>query len=569
MYSSITSGPSGNDKGSIVSDPGKPPAKDKDSRRATKDLMKKNSQRQTKEFASDSRRQTLEQRMRGSIVDNKTDLTMVSGQITEYRRLYTALGAYAIVTSLVDYPLQQWLWANGMDKDTVEAVRLLFYLPWMFKLFMAVLGDVVFLFRYKIRGWVYILGTTNATVALLAVIFSLGVWPMIIVVVLLITNMAFLDTIAQGTTAMVVELERRKFSLQNPGSKVRNKLDEGEFVIYAETEEPSDSNKSKPVKDYIPTYAFNYGIYTCVTTFFRGIYTTFAYASFTDNQFIPILGGIGIMSIAVISLAFWTEELQQTGWIRSKKSQKEGWKSFKMALKAITGQGRWIPNGLLMIVLTIMSLNPINYLNETMVKTVLDKNGTRHYPGQRLMTEDQISIGTAVAGGMATILFFIILRSFKLIGLGFYLMVPTLFLYINSGMAFYFDKEYKFDSMYALYTYITYSHFVQSVVCSFCRLCVVDLFMRPIPGDSFQLILVSLLTTMANLGQAGSKWLQSRQYTEDKVDGDCFRAGVEGIAWTSGGAILALAVYVHHKIKSKPAEATTAALQVLAEDPHE
>jgi len=502
----------------------------------------------------------LREMMNGSLVNGQEDMNYLRKQSAEYRLLYITLGAYAILSSLMSYPSQMWLKSKGMDKDTVKEIRLGFFVPWLLKPFMAALGDLVFMFKYKIRGWVILLGLGNFLATTLAVAFGFDIIPMLIVIFGYLFSMAFLDTIAQGITAMVVELERRRFSIKYPIIPLGSKFGPASALLQpvrsARSGQPRTNEISAGgtpyIKKYIPTYAYNYGMYCCVSTFARAVYITFAYSEYSENHFSPtlllVVAGASLITV-IVSLS--TNEFQQSGWVRSPASQREGVDSFLEAIKTWTQNGRWMLSLSVTLVLAAICMNPINYLNETLVSTTLDKDGTRLHPGSALLQEGDISFCTAIGGTLASIMFFIVFNSFKKIGLGFYLFWPLVLLYINSGMAFYFDKEYKFDSMYALYTYITYSHFVQSSVCTLCRLSMVDLFMRYLEGDSFHLILVNILTTLGNWGAVGAKFLQARQYSEDKVDGDCYRAGMEGMIWCTSTLIFGALVYFYNRLRQK------------------
>ena len=148
-------------------------------------------------------------RRSGGQLDFNDDIKQMKHMAMRYKLLYISLAIYSIMTTLLNYPFQEYMKSKGFSDDRIHTIRLLFYIPWILKPGLAAVGDLIYPFKYRFWGWIVTLVVFNIVLTLLSLVFIDSVVLTVIATTSIIFTLTFFDAIGQGITVLTVDLEQR------------------------------------------------------------------------------------------------------------------------------------------------------------------------------------------------------------------------------------------------------------------------------------------------------------------------------------------------------------------------
>lgn len=460
-----------------------------------------------------------------SFLNFRENYSQLNQNIADYRYLYLLLGLMVTISSLLHYPYQVYLKKQNVSEETIINLRFIFYAPWFGKPLFGLLGDLVFPFKMKFRGWIVVILGLNIILLSLSLVFKDHVVFVTVVTGIFICSLVMLDALAQGLTAITVYFDKRKFMLEKDSIALglADSSGSGDTGLRA---------RAASVQ-YVSTYTFYFGLYTICVTLSKAVYTSI---SFLTNNSLDQFYWIRVCSILgcfiLLPLSFNHEELQQKNWIQTKEGVQKNWKIFKEGFSSLANKENRAVVITTFFIMGLLVVNPVNYFNEKIINYFLIQEG--------VTTNGEIAGCTIFAGGIAVLSLLAISVRFRNITIDHYVFVAVVVMVANScfGIAFY--KEFGLENFWMKMSLIVVSQLSQIFVANLCRLCIVDIIMRKVPSStSGSITFLACLTVFISVCQTLSKFLQTADFDQSEEMMNLYQ-----LVWTF--AVFALYLLLRH-----------------------
>lgn len=433
-----------------------------------------------------------------SFLNVKSSHKKLQRNIRQYNILYVALGLMAMLTALMNYPFQKYLEKNGYSENDINSLRFISFFPWLIKPVFGLLGDYIFPFKLKYRGWILVVSFIGISFLAVSLFLKDDSTFVIITTTVVISCLVHLDTLAQGLTTIAVYFDKRRYKIETE-------------TLVLDSEQTSTQDNSSPYSErktgsrYIPTYTFYFGIYTVFNTLGKAVFSSTAFLTAGQNdQYYTIRLVVMIAFILMIPMAFVHEELSQVGWAQNKEGFMRNTKVMAQNSKALLGKDSW-PSvvGILFVIATIVG-NPLNYFNETVIYRLITD--------MKVCTSTQASIALIIGGIIASSIYTCIAIRFASTSIDFYALSCMCLMIANCMSAIIFANQYFCDSAVFRYFVLFLSQFTQLFIPNTCRIALVDLIMRRLPASSVNgsLTFIAILTLFVNISQTLSKEIDRR-----------------------------------------------------------
>lgn len=434
----------------------------------------------------------------GSGLNTDSELVKLSKMIKETQRFYILLSMFTISTSILNYPFQKYLSIRGVAQSEIEQLRGLLFYPWMVKPLFAYFGDAFRPFKYRVKGYVFLLCPLIAGLSAANALFFEQTTFVIASTAVIVVCLVTVDTLAQGLTVMALDFENRYYFLTNVGNpqgkgdwktdsyvtkESAPKLHSGSCPTEYTQAEDEAVSKSHPK----PSYIKNFAIYTFFQSISRAVYLLIAFSTESEQQYKYINLGIAVFALAVLLYSMSFEELRQAQWMRSRDSNLPRVPLSQILVRALGG-GRW----LLLTFMTLTLCNPLNYLHEFMLAVLRDDYGFSSF---------YISAAVFTAGLLicCTIAYFT--RNKAHLSFRGYFLAAVVSIAVMTLAGLGIELRAFEPSLPTNYAYVATGFFAHDLVPILARFSFVEHFVRGTPLNTFQFVFVNSLTALVNAAQ--------------------------------------------------------------------
>lgn len=425
-------------------------------------------------------------------------------KIFSYQLTYSLIAVYVGTFRMYTIPLTIVLGARTSTNESYPVLKyvlaqVFITIPWFFKPVFGYLSDKIFPFKYRIKGYCWIILTINF-VTMICLYFIRDGTLFQYVIISLLFSVVFLDTIAQGMTTITISMQKRLYNMRNPFRPSDANANErnSSGIMEAQPTEVVQLELSKNELNYMDnislyllvSYTFNYvwnfiGLYLYLNLLNKGQIPTVLDLNVVN---IPIAISISFC-IILLALTLFFEELKQTSWI-NKKQQK---KNARWILRTVF----YSRESALLVVALLFNINPLNYMYMMIISKFVEFKFGLFYTVSPIL----------IAGGLVFILIFAIwshtvwMTTFKYIAV---IIAANILDMISIWMFSYSSENAEYGGSTLFYFYSTTSSFSCESIGAISKLLVIQKFLRRSPPGC-EVFYINLLTAIVSAARGVGK----------------------------------------------------------------
>jgi len=301
-----------------------------------------------------------------SYVETNDSRVEAEQSLFNYKVLYTAMAVFSGSYGILSFSFERYLamQLTGYSLYEQRMITSIFRIFWVTKALFGLLADKIYPFRYRFKSYVMICGTfTILTVVAFYIIHSKffhkheqddteraeEFWLFFPVTLLLMLGIVLVDSVAQGITTIMIDIEMRVEMLKN------SNVHEVDIMIDPKTKRFAYDANLKYSKNFsyyisIECLVACTGILISGILYDRRMYHPGLSDLDKDSFFAESMLFTGLYMLLPMLVFLWFKELKQTGW----RSQKERL-PFSSVIPSVS-RNKW-----LILVVFLISMNPVNY----------------------------------------------------------------------------------------------------------------------------------------------------------------------------------------------------------------